>query len=36
LVQDGDDYVNETYGSAPNTLYLDIQAGVGSINLLAP
>jgi hypothetical protein len=36
LAKDGDVYVNETYGSAPNTLYLDIQAGVGSINLLAP
>ncbi len=36
LVRDGDFYVNETYGSAANTLYLEISAGVGSINLLAP
>jgi N-terminal domain of toast_rack, DUF2154 len=36
LVQDGDDYVNAVYESAPHTLNLDIQAGVGSINLLAP
>lgn len=36
LVQDGDDYVNSAYGVSPHTMYLDIQAGVGSINLLAP
>jgi hypothetical protein len=36
LIRDGDDYVNDAYGSSPHTLYLDIQAGVGSINLLAP
>jgi hypothetical protein len=36
LVKDGEYYVNDTYGSSPNTLLLDINAGVGSINLLAP
>jgi hypothetical protein len=36
LMREGDDYVNDAYGSAPYTLNLDIQAGVGSINLLAP
>lgn len=36
LVQDGDVYVNAAYGSSPHTLFVDIQAGVGSIRLAAP
>jgi hypothetical protein len=36
LVKDGDDYVNADYGSAPYTLFLNIQAGIGSIHLDAP
>ncbi len=36
LTKDGDVYVNEVYGSAAHTLYLEISTGVGSINLLAP
>jgi hypothetical protein len=36
LVKDGEYYVNDAYGSAPNTLFLDISTSVGSINLLAP
>ena len=36
LEKDGEYYVNDAYGSSPNTLFLDISAGVGSINLLAP
>jgi len=33
LTRDGDDYVNEAYGSAPYTLTLDVEAGVGAIEL---
>lgn len=33
--KDGEYYVNEAYGTAPHTLFLDINAGIGSINLLA-
>jgi hypothetical protein len=36
LVRNGDYYVNDSYGSAPSTLFLDINAGIGSIKLLAP
>lgn len=36
LIKDGNDYVNVAFGSAAHTLYLEISAGVGSINLLAP
>lgn len=36
LVKDGDHYVNGLYGSSPHTLFLDIDAGVGGIELLAP
>jgi hypothetical protein len=36
LRREGEYYVNEAYGSAPNTLFLDISAGVGAINLIAP
>ena len=36
LTQEGDAYVNEAYGSAPNTLFLTIEAGVGTVNLVAP
>ena len=36
LEKDGEYYVNNAYGSSPNTLFLDISAGVGSISLLAP
>lgn len=33
LVKDGDYYVNDVYGSSPNTLFLDIETGIGSINM---
>lgn len=36
LVKDGNVYVNESFGSAPHTLFLEIHAGISSINLLAP
>jgi hypothetical protein len=36
LVKDGDAYVNEAYGKAPHTLFLEIHTGVGAIELLAP
>jgi len=36
LVKDGNVYVNDLFGNSAHTLFLDIQAGVGNINLLAP
>jgi len=33
LTKDGDDYVNDAYGESEVTLRIDIQAGVGNINL---
>jgi predicted membrane protein len=36
LTQDGGYLVNDAYGVSPNTLHLDISAGVGSIELMAP
>jgi predicted membrane protein len=36
LVQSGELYVNDAFGEAPNTLFLEISAGVGEIELLAP
>jgi N-terminal domain of toast_rack, DUF2154 len=36
LTQDGDGYINSAYGSAPYTLTLDIETGVGSIELNVP
>jgi hypothetical protein len=33
LVKEGDGYVNEAFGESPYTLFLDIQAGVGEIDL---
>lgn len=34
LMRDGDKYVNDAFGEAAHTLYLDISAGVGAIELL--
>lgn len=34
LMRDGDHYVNEAFGEAAHTLYLDISSGVGGIRLL--
>ena len=36
LKKDGDGYINQTYGTAPSTLTLELTAGVGSINLEVP
>jgi hypothetical protein len=36
LIKDENGYVNESYGSAPQTLSLKLQAGVGSVVLVAP
>jgi hypothetical protein len=36
LIVDGNGYVNETFGVAPYMLTLDLQAGVGSVTLVAP
>ena len=36
LTKEGDSYVNEAYGVSPYTLNLDIQAGVGAIDLQVP
>lgn len=36
LTQDGDTYVNEAFGSAPHTLFLEIDSGIGSIVLSTP
>jgi hypothetical protein len=36
LRREGEYYVNDAYESAPNTLFLDISAGVGAIQLIAP
>ena len=33
LKRDGDDYVNDAYGKSPVTLRVNVQGGVGSINL---
>lgn len=33
---DGNGYVNRAYGTAPYTLILKLQAGVGSVVLIAP
>ena len=33
LTKNGNSYTNEAFGSAPNTLTLDLEAGVGSVNL---
>jgi hypothetical protein len=33
LVQEGEVYVNEAFGESPYTLFLNIQAGVGELNL---
>jgi N-terminal domain of toast_rack, DUF2154 len=34
LIRDGDYWVNKAFGVSPHTLYLDIQSGVGGIELL--
>lgn len=36
LTQSGDYYVNQAYGSSPYTLFLTIEAGVGSVTLRTP
>jgi hypothetical protein len=36
LARDGKAYVNETYGTTPHTLHVDIEAGVGAVNLQMP
>jgi len=36
LIVDENGYVNQAYGTAPHTLTLDLQAGAGSIVLVAP
>lgn len=36
LTKNGDGYVNAAYGNAPYTLYLTIDSGIGTIELLAP
>jgi hypothetical protein len=36
LIVDGNGYVNEAFGTAPHTLTLDLQAGIGSVVLIAP
>jgi hypothetical protein len=36
LTKDGDSYINQAFGTAPHTLTLDIQAGVGAIEMVAP
>jgi predicted membrane protein len=36
LVKDGDYYVNEAYDVSPNTLFLNISAGIGAVELVAP
>ena len=36
LIVDGNGYVNQAYGTAPYTLTLKLQAGVGSVVLIAP
>ena len=36
LIVDGNGYVNRAYGTAPYTLTLKLQAGVGSVVLVAP
>jgi hypothetical protein len=36
LEKDGNGYINQAYGAAAHTLTLDIQAGIGSIELAAP
>jgi hypothetical protein len=36
LEKDGDGYVNQAYGTAPNTLTLDLQTGIGSVKLMVP
>ena len=35
LSKEGDYYVNDIYGTAPHTLFLDVNSGIGSIKLLA-
>ena len=36
FMQDGQTYVNQAYGNTPHTLFVNIQAGVGGIELLSP
>jgi hypothetical protein len=36
LINDKNGYVNQAYGTAPHTLTLNLQAGVGSVVLVAP
>jgi len=36
LTRDGDTYVNPAYGAAPYTLGVDIEAGVGAVDLQVP
>jgi hypothetical protein len=36
LTEDGNGYVNKNFGNAPYTLTLHLQAGVGSVVLVAP
>jgi hypothetical protein len=36
LIKDDQGYVNQAYGTAPHTLTLDLQAGVGAVTLVAP
>jgi hypothetical protein len=33
LSKDGDEYINDTFGKTPNTLHLEIEAGIGTIDL---
>lgn len=35
LVRDGDRYVNEAFGEAAHTLYVDISSGIGAIKLVS-
>jgi predicted membrane protein len=34
MTKDDDDYVNAAYGKTPATITLDIQGGIGAINLV--
>jgi len=36
LINQENGYVNQAYGTAPHTLTLNLQAGVGSVVLVAP
>jgi hypothetical protein len=36
LIKDENGYVNQALGTAPHTLTLNVQAGVGSVVLVTP